>query len=113
VHNARAVLIARVQAVSERLRAAPVRRNRLHPHQLDAATVILPHTADDKATQLPSTPPNELTVVGLFAGKISSAELLADSEFHSSVHDLTTANWRRSIARNQRLAQQRRGLWIG
>jgi hypothetical protein len=109
VHNARAHLLNQLTLIGERLRTAPRRRNRL-PREPE---VVRPHTKDVAPVSPPPQPAPASEPVLIFNGRATLTELIADCEFHSSVHDLTTANWRRSITRNQRLAQQRRGLWIG
>jgi hypothetical protein len=106
--TARQVLIARVFEVAARMRATPTRRNRLGPYQVDAQTIVKPMSEDPIATTpapVEAAPANELTVVGVFAGKISSSEIIPDEFFHSSMHDRTSMNWKRSL--------RGRTTWIG
>ena len=114
VSNAKRIFIARVEALAARLKATPARRNRL---PRTPAPTVLPHTLDPIASSPApaAAPANELQIIGVFAGRITSAELIDDSEFHTSVSfgDRATNNWRASIERNQRMAQRRRGLWVG
>jgi hypothetical protein len=115
--NARQLLIARIDAVAQRLKDAPRRRARLR--QSDMPTV-LPHVLDPISPQpAPVAAAPELNVavaVGVFVGQGSGTrELIDDSEFHTSVSfgDRATNNWRRSIAENERIQQRRRGLYVG
>jgi hypothetical protein len=116
VHNARAVLLARINLVAERLRNAPVRRNRL-PRQAAPPSVIRPHIEDPIAAQPApvAAPATELQVIGVFAGRISTAELIPESEFDPrwQAQSQATNNWRSSIERNERIAARRRGVFIG
>jgi hypothetical protein len=41
------------------------------------------------------------------------AQLIPDSEFHTSMHDRTTENWRRSILDAQERERRRANRWIG
>jgi hypothetical protein len=110
VHNARAVLLARIDAVAERLRNGPRRRNRLP--RAAPPTVIRPHIEDPIIAQpAPAAAPSgELQVIGVFAGRISTAQLIDDSEFDPRWKEsIATRNWRASIERNQKL----RGRFIG
>jgi hypothetical protein len=109
-HNARAVLLARINAVAERMRAIPARRNRL-PRQA-APVVLRPHVEDTAATAMPQPAPASEPVL-VFTGRATVTEVIAEGEFHTSMHDLTTANWRASIERNERAQQRRRGLYVG
>jgi hypothetical protein len=104
VANARQVLIARVMAVAERMRATPARRNRL-PRQAEPPTVIRPHVEDPIAAKpAPAAAPSgELQIVGVFAGRITAAQLIPDSEYRHN--DPVTANWRKSL--------RGRSTWIG
>jgi hypothetical protein len=97
--NAREVLIRKVFEVAERMRLAPRRRNRLGPYQVDAQTIVKAHV-EDPITTSPApeaAPANEVTVVGVFAGRITAAEAIPDEFFHSSMHDRTTIQWRKSL----------------
>jgi hypothetical protein len=115
-HNARQVLIQRIQAASQRLRSQPMRkRHRLPPE----AEVILPHTADPLASTsngVEAAPVEPVVAIGIFVGRGSGAAELIDPEtFHTSVSfgDRATNNWRNSIQANERIQQRRRGLWVG
>jgi hypothetical protein len=61
-------------------------------------------------TNKPPQPDSE--TVGVFVGNTSSAQLIPDSEFHTSFHDQTTQNYRRSIAENERIERERRAAWL-
>jgi hypothetical protein len=94
--------IARAPGVSK-VRVVP----RPYTHRATAST---PPAVD----LLPSEPaPNPVLV---FTGTSTAAVLISDDEFHTSVHSHTTAAWRASIERNERIAQERqrkRTLWVG
>jgi hypothetical protein len=113
--SARSILIARVMAVSERLKATPRKRHRLPPE----AEVVLPHVLDPLASTpngVEAAPVEPVVAIGIFVGPGSgAAELIDDGEFHSSVcfGDRATNNWRNSIQANERMAARRRGLWVG
>jgi hypothetical protein len=110
VHNARAVLLARINAVAERLRSQPARRNRL-PRAANPP-VVLPHVEDTTATAMPVVEP--VVAVGVFVGRAASSELIDDREFAARWKEsATTQNWRASIELNARTQQRRRGQWIG
>jgi hypothetical protein len=51
-------------------------------------------------------------IVGVFVGNATGAQLIPDSEFAPSHHDHVTSNWRRSIADNTRVEQERRAAWL-
>jgi hypothetical protein len=120
IANARAVLIARVMAVSERLKAAPRRRKRLGAVDLPTIgksppEVILRHTADLAPINSPQPAPAPELVVGVFVGRVTAAELIDDAEFEPRwrAQSQATENWRNSIQANERIAARRRGLWVG
>jgi hypothetical protein len=54
------------------------------------------------------------TILGVWSGRGqdgSSAELIDDADFIPRWRDITTDNWRKSIAFNQKVEEERRALW--
>jgi hypothetical protein len=119
VANARRVFLARLAALSERIKAS----SGIVP-PTPAPPEIRKHTDDDAAPAAPPAPINKQPepeidqVVGVITGRSSSFELIPQSEFHTSMFDRTTDNWRRSIQRNERIAaeremKRRESRWVG
>jgi hypothetical protein len=68
------------------------------------------------AKPAPVAPPSgELQVFGVFAGRISTAELIPEHEFDPrwQAQSYAAENLRNSIATNERIAARRRGLYVG
>jgi hypothetical protein len=51
------------------------------------------------------------SVTGVWGNGPSGAQLLGDEQFHTSMHDRTTQNWRASLALNERVERERREAW--
>jgi hypothetical protein len=120
VANAREVFIARVQAVAARL-AAPITPSVRPKGVTELAFKPRPLTRKRQVEGKPEPAPASTTAPApeptlIFTGRGTAAELIGDDQFHTSVIDLTTQAWRRSIEENERrVAEQlrRRSLWVG
>jgi hypothetical protein len=116
VQNARAEFIRRVNAVALRLRnpitpsttpKGPTEQPRVKPRPLMRAGKITKQ-------QVEPSPPAPEPVLLYSSNSTAAAELIGDEQFHTSVLDIPTANWRRSIIENERRAQQRKqSRWVG
>jgi hypothetical protein len=103
-----------LDTLAQRLRAAPVRRNRLRP-EVNVPTVVLPHTAD----LAPINPAPALATatepVLVFTGRSSAVEFIDDREFDPRWREsIATRSWRASIEHNEKLRREReQGRYIG
>jgi hypothetical protein len=119
VHNARQVMMARLADVGRRISAVAGIEARASALAVPVIRKV-PHTSDPESNSTvaplpnnkqPDEPPEHQIVGGIFSGT-STATLIDDREFHTSLHDLTTQNWRRSLLENERRAKAA-GKWIG
>jgi hypothetical protein len=124
IRNARQVFIDRVNSIAARL-AAPItpkavgratasKPSTVRPRPLTHRSRITEPTSAAPLTSEP--PPPAANPVLIFSENTTAAVLIPDSEFHSSVLDLTTQSWRASIERNARVAEERarkRTTWVG
>jgi hypothetical protein len=116
--------MARVMALSARMRAFAEPSEPLpKPHTADP--MVAPTTrfaprapriaGSEGGTGTPPdvtpSPPSNQTLI--FTGNPATSQMIADGEFHNSVRDLTTENWRRSIIEARERARQRGMKWIG
>jgi hypothetical protein len=88
--------------VASKVRVVP----RPYTHRQPTAPAPLPSA--------PEPPPEPQMLI--FASNSSAAQRIDDSEFHTSLHSVTTQTWRASIEHNERIAQERqrkRSLWVG
>jgi hypothetical protein len=118
LQNVKAMFKARIDAIAARMRDPRTRP----PVTLEATAQPSPSLKPPNASPQPSPPspspvapaPDRHQTLGVFTGHPSSAELIPDAEYHSSVNwgSRATDNWRKSIQQNEEL-QQRRSRWIG
>ena len=121
VHSAREVLINRIERIAQRFRAnlgleqraASARGATATNTQSNAAaaphtqTRFKPRSLSSKPLPDQRQPENEPPL--LYAGKVNSSQVIPDEEFEPRYRDLTTANWRESIERNEANARRRGG----
>jgi hypothetical protein len=108
VANARQHLIDLVTRVGERMRRSPVTRSDAPSNPPRVVPRPLTHAVSGTVERTPKAEPApEPAPIGIYGGNAATAELIPDSEYHTSCHDLSTVNWRESIARNSRIAARR------
>jgi hypothetical protein len=109
--TARRLFLAYLDTLGRRLRAAPpVRRNRLTPEAVN----VRPHVEDPIAVAPPPAPEPASDPVLIFSSTSSTAQLVGDDQFHTSLHSPVTQQWRASLERHERMRVERgRGRWIG
>jgi hypothetical protein len=127
LHNAVPLLIDRIMRLAERALADPLPKPKRAPRVPFLKKVKSLENNDFKLSSEINSPakhPEPLTcdpqLQQMFSPVVSTgtgAQLIPDSEFHSSMFDRTTASWRQSILDNERraqaLEQRRRSQWIG
>jgi hypothetical protein len=100
-------IVNKIAAVAQRHieRDEPSALREPRPHTSDiapgppASKVIVNKVADRTST------------IGVWGNGPTGAQLLDDEQFHTSMHSLTTHNWRRSISENARIEAERREVW--
>jgi hypothetical protein len=128
LHNVRAHVVASIERLAHRLRhpisparsapPAAVRKASPKPGAYALLRPTRPRVNKPIVTVPPvSVEPSPPPTVGVYAGIGSSAELIPDNEYHTSLRygDTATDNWRKSIeAAEQATARRHNGsTWIG